>query len=333
MACGTTQTRDYSLDNIRFFLIFSVVFAHLLEICKPFIGSELIYKCIYTFHMPAFIFLFGYNFKYLPQRIIYRWFFSYVVFQTIYIISNKIILNSNISLQYTTPYWLLWYILACILYQLVFPIFDTVNPRKQFVFLAVTICAALLIGLDDTVGYYLSLSRFFVFLPYFLSGHYCQKNDLLKTISTHKKIRSSMVLSALAVIVISVPLLLFANIPKGLLYGSYSYAACKGAMWMRALIYAISLSWIVFLFVGAKPHIDKRIFLVTTIGQNTWSIFLLHGFVIKAVPKLCPVFISSPWRVLLLSFLILAFFGNKIMNRVVHYVCFSWVEKFVHRNK
>ena len=52
-------TRDYSLDNVRFVLIFSVVFAHLLEVCTPFKGSSLIYKIIYSFHMPAFVFLFG----------------------------------------------------------------------------------------------------------------------------------------------------------------------------------------------------------------------------------------------------------------------------------
>ena len=64
MSLSSFPPRDYSLDNVRFVLIFSVVFAHLLEVCEPFTGSWLIYKFIYSFHMPAFIFLFGYNVKY-----------------------------------------------------------------------------------------------------------------------------------------------------------------------------------------------------------------------------------------------------------------------------
>ena len=78
-------SRDHALDNILFLLIFSVVFAHLLEICNSFAGSWLIYKLIYAFHMPAFIFLFGYNIKYSTKRIVYHWCVPYVVFQSAYI--------------------------------------------------------------------------------------------------------------------------------------------------------------------------------------------------------------------------------------------------------
>ena len=103
--------RDYSVANVRFILIFSVVFAHLLEVCAPFKGSWLIYKFIYTFHMPAFIFLFGYNAKYSPKKIVYRWCLPYAIFQCAYISFAKFILNANTNFQFTTPYWLLWYML------------------------------------------------------------------------------------------------------------------------------------------------------------------------------------------------------------------------------
>ena len=87
--------RDYSLDNIRFVLIFSVVFAHLLEVCPPFGGSLQIYKFLYSFHMPAFVFLFGYHAKFAPKAIVYRWFFPYIIFQCAYISFSSFVLKNT----------------------------------------------------------------------------------------------------------------------------------------------------------------------------------------------------------------------------------------------
>lgn len=160
--------RDYSVDNVRFILIFSVVFAHLLEVCAPFKGSWLIYKFIYTFHMPAFIFLFGYNAKYSPKKIVYRWCLPYAIFQCAYISFAKFILNANTNFQFTTPYWLLWYMLACIYYQLLLPLFDTDDKGKQIITILCAFVISLLIGYEKSVGYYMSLSRFL----YFYLGFY-----------------------------------------------------------------------------------------------------------------------------------------------------------------
>ena len=104
----TASTRDPSTDNVRFILIFLVVFAHLLEICKPFIdtgmdngsgiiiyGSGVIYKTVYSFHMPAFVFLFGYHARFSPKRIVFRFLIPYFVFQTLYVLFAKHILLST----------------------------------------------------------------------------------------------------------------------------------------------------------------------------------------------------------------------------------------------
>ena len=43
--------RNNRMDNIKFFLIFCVVFGHMLEL----VDTGVWYKIIYSFHMPAFI--------------------------------------------------------------------------------------------------------------------------------------------------------------------------------------------------------------------------------------------------------------------------------------
>lgn len=326
MNLSSYPPRDYSLDNVRFVLIFSVVFAHFLEVCTPFKGSWLIYIFIYSFLMPAFIFLFGYNIKYSPRKIIYRWCLPYTIFQCAYISFSTLILNASIDFQFTTPYWLLWYMLVCIYYQLLLPLFDTDDKNKQIVTILCAFIISLLIGYEKSVGYYLSLSRFFVFQPWFLLGYYCKKNNLLERLSLHPKRRFFAMFVPVVIITILIPYVW--TIPNGLLYGAYSYSSCEGTLWMRGMTWIMSFSVILFLCVGMRPYLSRKLNLITSIGQNTWPIFLLHGFVIKAVPVYFPYLVGSPWRVILLSCALVILAGNKICNKAVYYACFSWLEKY-----
>lgn len=321
--------RDHSLDNIRFFLILSVVFAHLLEVCPPFAGSQLLYKLIYSFHMPAFIFLFGYNARFTGKRILFRWCLPYLFFQTVYLLFSRFVLCERADWNYGTPYWLLWYLLACIFYQLLLPLLDTENKTRQLLTVGIAFGFSLLVGFVDVIGYFLSLSRFFVFLPFFLLGYYCKKNGWLD--APAKNTRFALLFGSLGVILLSLPFLYYVNLPDGLLYGSYSYAACGGALWMRLAVCFLSLSWIVFLFAGVRPWLNKKVFLLTSIGQNTWPVFLLHGFMIKLLPVYGQSLLSSPWLVLLLSCAILLLLGNKFLSRGIYYISFSWLERLFRK--
>ena len=54
--------RDYRFDNLKGFLIFLVVLGHAIEKFqgKSLMISGSIYSVIYSFHMPAFIFISGF---------------------------------------------------------------------------------------------------------------------------------------------------------------------------------------------------------------------------------------------------------------------------------
>lgn len=321
--------RDYSLDNIRFFLIFLVIFGHLAEVCSPFAGSKLIFKLIYSFHMPAFVFLFGYNAKFSPQKILCRWCVPYFAFQVLYVLFVKFIAKETVDLQFTTPYWLLWYLLACMFYQLLLPLYDTSNKRRQVFTLLTVYVISLLIGFDDSVGYYMSLSRFFVFQPWFLLGYYCKKNDAFDSESARDRKSVIAVLLSIVIIILSIPFFYFTGLPNRLLFGSFSYAACSGTLWERMAVSVIALSWIVFLFAGIKPRLNRRLACITNIGQNTWPIYLLHGFIIKIAPICCAELLDSPWLVLLLTCGIVLIFGNRIFHKICYYIGFTWIEKFI----
>jgi len=188
----------------------------------------------------------------------------------------------------------------------------------------------LLIGFDKTIGDYTSFSRFFVFPPFFILGFYCKKNDVLKNLTVRKKIYSIISRIGLYGVLLSLIYLKINNMPYELLYGYVPYNGYNITLERRATIMIISLCWIVFLFVVIKPYLNKKIPLLTTIGQNTLPIYLLHGFVVKAIPKFCPALLSTPWSMLPISCVILLAFGNKACQKGIHYLCFGWLEKYLN---
>ena len=101
--------------------------------------------------MPAFLFLFGYNVKFSPKKIIYRWCVPYVIFQCAFIVFSRTVLNANKTFQFTTPYWILWYMLACIYYQLLLPLFDTDDKKKQIITILCAFALSLFVGYEKGV--------------------------------------------------------------------------------------------------------------------------------------------------------------------------------------
>ena len=166
--------RDHQFDNIRLILIFFVIFGHLIEY---FSAGGILYRWIYSFHMPVFIFVSGYFAKFDPKKIVCNILVPYVLLQILYTAFDRLLYgNAPFRLQFTTPYWLLWYLLSLFCYYLLLPLIDTDRAAVQlFVFLA-CVALALLSGFGQGFGYFLSLSRTFVFLPFFVGGFYLKKH-------------------------------------------------------------------------------------------------------------------------------------------------------------
>ena len=317
--------RDHSIDNIRFILIFLVVFAHLLEVPTSFGGRIVIYKFIYSFHLPAFLFLFGYNAKFSLKRIIFRWCIPYVIFQCVYLLFVKYVLKTGVTFQFKTPFWLLWYMMVSIYYQLLLPILDKANKPAQVLLLGGSFVLAILIGKVDSIGYDLSLSRAIVLLPWFMLGFFCKKNQVLRLVERHRAVCLSA--SAACAMIMASLASYVKYLPYGILYSCLSYAAGDGTMRMRAAVFVMSASAIVILFLGIKPYLNREIPVITYIGKNTWPVFLLHGFIVKTIQTYYPEIVSPPIRLFLITSVILLLLGNKFCSNAIYYACFSWLEK------
>ena len=270
--------RNYKMDNIRFLLIFLVILGHFIELFQGDFSFAL-YKIIYSFHMPAFLFLTGFFARFHPRKIVLNLICPYILFQALYCAFDTIIIQEkdSFTLNFTTPYWILWYLLTVICYYLLIPLIDSENACSRKFILGAAIVVSLLSGFDSSIGYYGSLARSLTFLPFFLAGFYMHKTKIKLPNN-----RLILFLSGIMALLCSLYIVNCTAITKNVLYGSYSYEKAGYHPLIKAFLLTCGFAWIIFL-LSAIP--DKKIPFVSLFGQNTLSVFLLHGFIVRLVKK------------------------------------------------
>ncbi len=306
--------RNFKYDNMRFFLMLLVICGHFMEL---FDGGAIIYKIIYSFHMPAFLFLSGRFARFDLRKILKHFLFPYFVFQTLYLVFQAVVINgTQIVLQYLVPYWILWYLFALMVYYALIPIL----PEKQFKnalwVITISVCVSLTAGYINFIGYELSLSRILVFSPFFMFGYYysCIKDHVQKWFST-KFLKTRLLVLSGCVILLGT-LYIIRNVPNTLLYGSYSYAASACSILDRLILLCVASAWITLLNILLN---HKKIRFVTLFGQNTMPIFLFHAFFVQLAGKYGIFQYSAPLNFALmgiLSLAIITILGNPTVGKL-----------------
>lgn len=277
--------RLYGFDNLKFLLIFLVVLGHFLEFCVPFRGSELLRRLIYCFHMPAFLFLTGYFAKFRPKKIVFAFGITYLLFQVLYRLFDYFVLGGEtLILQFSFPDWLLWYLFTVMLYYLLIPLIDVKKLWQKIVIVVLCVAAALLAGEDPYLGYGLSASRTAAFLPFFVLGFYCGKHKGVP-MAKEKPVTRILVGLVLTVAVIGVCCYLrtHENLTVYTMYGSMTYEKAHYTALDRAHLMLFALIWIAFLLCAALPLLNHKIPVISDLGKNSFAVYLLHGFIVKAV--------------------------------------------------
>ena len=290
----TDKPRLYSFDNLKCILIFLVVFGHLLEIAKGWENDELrlnLYRLIYSFHMPVFMFML----EELPME--------------------------EIEYQFTTPYWLLWYLFSIICYHLLIPLLDVDGGWRQILVLVVCFLLALLSGNDKTVGYYFSLGRIITFLPFFMMGYYGQKWKA-PILAFHNKF--VMGLLFVAVGLMSYYVMEICDIPNVAFYGSLSYERLKIDFVDRWVILSMGMLGVLFFVFALAPLLNRKIPIISTIGRNSISIFLMHGFIIKLMDKEEMGELLTPGYCVVIALLIIVLLGNGAVGKLFRWICTGW---------
>ncbi|GGA63806.1 acyltransferase family protein [Ornithinibacillus halotolerans] len=270
--------RNAFFDNAKLLLIFLVVFGHMIQ---PYItdsnGMHTLYTWIYTFHMPAFIFLSGFfakgfgNKGYL-LKLGRKLLLPYLIFQLIYSSYYYLIGKSNWLTDIFYPHWSLWFLISLFCWHLLLILF---KRMPAYVSVSVAVILGITVGYVEAVGHTFSLSRTFVFFPFFLLGFWLKEEHIMWL-----KQRSIKVISIVIMAVIAMGIYFAPEINTGWLLASKSYFDLGmdefGGI-ARILVYVTSalMAASVFAWIPTKRNS------VTHLGERTLYVYLLHGFIIQ----------------------------------------------------
>lgn len=162
-----TKQRDYLFDNYKAFLILLVVIGHFIE--PAYNNNTLLYTLkwlIFSFHMPAFIFISGYFSKReLPfLTLVRKLLVPYVIYELCYYFMYTELLHKDTGLYLLRPKFSLWYIMALFIWRVITPYVKRI-PH----YMLLSVIAGLLIGCSDMPNNFLSIPRVLVFYPFFLA--------------------------------------------------------------------------------------------------------------------------------------------------------------------
>lgn len=323
------KERNYYFDNLKAFLIITVVLGHLIEMSvdkSNFLRS--LFLMIYTFHMPLFIFISGYfakscaiNKEKLSQRII-NYLVLYIFFQiTIYLIDNLLYSSKNNKLSFFIVDGIAWYLLALAIWHILLIYIKDLKCKYVLPFLIVI---SLLIGYDPNVGDYLSLSRIIVYAPFFYLGFYLQEEKLSVFYSPKyiTRITSFVVILLYFIILYKYDDFLYKLRPMFTGRNSYEAVGLENGALFRLFCYVLTIIVSILLMF----LIPKRKTFFSLIGQRTLQIYFIHKFVTMLyyyfnIPEL--ILDISPWAKFVfipLSVILSYVLSFKIFNCPFNYI-------------
>ncbi|WP_186575903.1 acyltransferase family protein [Aquibacillus kalidii] len=270
--------REAFFDNAKLFLIFLVVFGHVIQpVTGQYYISEVLYKWIYLFHMPAFIFVSGFFARgsastgYL-RKLAKKLLGPYLFFQLLYTGYYYLIGKPEWESSLYDPQWALWFLVSLFSWHLLLIGFKKMPPLFGII---LSVELGIIIGYVDMIDHTFSLSRTFVFFPFFLIGYWCTKKNIAQLKQKFIRLASIFILLTSFIFLLFMP-----DLSISWLLGSHSYqsmgAAELGGL-IRFAIYLISI----LMIVSVLAWIPEKQYSFTNLGQKTIYVYLLHGLFIQ----------------------------------------------------
>ncbi len=268
-------------DNAKGILIIFIVLAHVLSLCSSYYNyNDDFFKFASLFMLQCFFFISAYfssQKKENRKKRIIKFLKIYLLWQTGITIYYAFVLNIiKFNLNYWIPRYTLWFLISMITYNLAEIILDKVDAK---IMIPISFLLGILSGFIPWIGAEFSLSRSFVFFPFYTIGYYAKDLKILDKVKSPKIKKISIVL-----FIILLVLILNNNdfLPQKILKGKYNYYEIQRvtlleACWKRNLFYILSI----IVSIGFLNLVPTKNSILTKLGRNTLYIYLTQGAILK----------------------------------------------------
>ena len=269
--------RDYYMDNLKFVLMIFVVAGHFGLKLSHIPQIKYLTYYIYIFHMPCFIFISGYFAKNINAggklRVdkIMNIMLMYFLFKTGNVLLGYVF-NKDISFSLFRDTSAPWYLVALFIWYLSVPLIERIKPSCLIIG---SFLLGLVVGYIGSIKDIFSLSRVFVFFPFFIIG-FCLSADRLQRF-LDKKLR---LYAVTVMIIILIFVLIYGKdlrpivkiIYAGLPYSSYLGDMAPYGFLIRAIWYLFAI----ILSVSFLLLIPRCKLFFSKYGSRTMQIYMSH---------------------------------------------------------
>lgn len=217
--------------NLRFILILTVCIANAAEpLIRQMDGLHALYSWIYTYHMPLFVFVTGYFAKGglggpEGRKALLQIGLQYVIFQSLYSLLDAALFKvPDIRHSFFVPYLMLWFLASHMAWRLLMLSMRRFAPAAQC---SISLILGVLVGYLPLDGTWLSISRTFVYLPFFVIGYHFSFAAFKRRVTPLKKIAAAALSAALLAVIAFHGL----RLPEGWLFGSQTYLQLGHREW------------------------------------------------------------------------------------------------------
>lgn len=318
-----TKERIYIWDNLKCFLMISVVLGHFVNQYPDSMIMRSLSIFIYSYHMPLFIFVAGLLQKQWGEDRPFSWrkpiyfiILGYLLKIAIYLIKIGFGQPASFSLFYDTG--IPWYMFAMAAYMTIAYAVRRIDAR---ICLPLSVIIALLAGYVNWIGSYFWLSRILVFFPFYYGGYLLESSQVLK-FTARKEIRILSVAVILVGLFVSFVYIqdIFSYIRIFTGRNPYAFIRVPNCgMMHRLACYMISVVMGVA-WISLMP--DKKIPLIEQGGAHTLQIYFWHRLILyvwmysgfcDAVRNVCKEFWIPVYAGLAV-----------VLTFLLSYSCFGW---------
>src|SRR5699024_10989417 len=162
----------------------------------------------------------------------------------------------------------LWFLISLFSWHMLLIGFKKMHPAIS---LTTAVALGIIVGYFDPIGHLFSLSRTFVFFPFFLLGHFASLNKVLVL-----KQRKMKILSVVAMSVIAIAIYFLPDINSGWLLASKSYSTLGVEIFGRIAGFTDYVTAFV-MAASFLAWVPRRRFAFTKLGVCKLYVNLLHG--------------------------------------------------------